>query len=384
MTTKKEKTILCDAKAFCFGPISKLLTISERLFEKYRIVFLVSRTSKMLSAHACADEIVECDTENITDLLAHEALFKSADLFVNIMNPLSARFAAERGLPMVQIDSLFWMWEQIAEEILSSEIYFIQDFEGVAEQMKKFSGRIKNPVLVGPIIKEVPNGVPKKNKLLINLGGMESASIKVGVNTEYPYVIMRLINDLLAKGHDFAEIVCAGNRDILEEMKRRTPNGAIHYQFFEHNDFLRQIAESRLIISSPGLTTAFEVFNSGTPVFFIPPQNYSQYWNLDSFIKNGVAEEAINWNHLYSEVSILKNEEQKKGIEKVLQCTRQFEKDPKAWSKVEGGVKHFLTLPTDELEGVGKRQKKYFETLGGNGTEVIVKGIIDLLEKRKV
>lgn len=383
MTTRKNKTILCDAKAFCFGPISKLLTVSERLFEKYRIVFLVSRTSKMLSEHACVDEIVECDTENIADLLAHEALFKSADLFVNIMNPLSARFAAERGLPMVQIDSLFWMWEQIAEEILGSEIYFIQDFEGVSEQMKKFSGRIRNPFLVGPIVKEVPTGVSKKNKLLINLGGMESASIKVGVNTEYPYTIMRLINDVLAKGHNFDEIVCAGNRDILEEMKKRIPNGAIHYQFFEHDEFLRQIAESRLIISSPGLTTAFEVFNSGIPVFFIPPQNYSQYWNLDSFIKNGVATRAINWNHLYPEVSILKCEEQKDGIEKVLQCTRNFEKDQVAWSRVEDYIRHLLTLSAEELKEVGERQKKYFETLGGNGTEVIVRKITELLDRQK-
>ena len=211
---KKNKTILCDAKAFCFGPISKLLTVSEKLYDKYRIVFLVSGTSKMLSEHTRADEIIECDTENENDLIIHEDLFKSADLFINIMNPISARFATDRKLPIVEIDSLFWMWESISEEILNSEIYFIQDFDGVAEQMKKFSGKIKNPILVGPIIKDVPSNVTKKNKLLINLGGMESASIKVGVNTNYPYVIMKLINDILLRHNVFDEIVCAGNKDI--------------------------------------------------------------------------------------------------------------------------------------------------------------------------
>jgi len=377
---KNKKVILCDAKAFCFGPISKLLTVSEKLQEKYRVIFLVSRTSKMLAGQSVAHETVECDTEDINDLQTHNNLFKSADLFINIMNPLSARFAAERNIPIIEIDSLFWMWEKISEDILNSEIYFIQDFEGVEEQMKKFSSQIKNPVLVGPIVKEIPKNIKKKNKLLINLGGMESASIKVGINTNYPYVIMRLINDVLEKGNDFDEIVCAGNKDILEEMKNRLPKRTIRYQFFEHDEFLQQIAEARLVISSPGLTTAFEVFNSGVPIFFIPPQNYSQYWNLDSFIKTKVDNEAINWNRLYPESNIIKNEEQKLGIEKVLMCTRKFETDKEAWLKVERRLKQILSYSEKELGDVAKKQKEYFDSLGGNGTETIVKMITELLD----
>ena len=375
----KKKTILCDAKAFCFGPISKLLTVSEKLYEKYNIIFLVSRTSKMLSGHAHADKIVECDTENEQDLLAHEELFKSADAFINIMNPISAKFAAERKLPIIEIDSLFWMWEKISDDILNSELYFIQDFEGVQEQLKKFAGKIKNPVLVGPIVKDSPNDVVKKKKLLINLGGMESASIKVGVNTNYPYVITQLLEDILAKRDDFDEIVCAGNKDILEEMRKRIPNGVIKFQFFEHDDFMRQIAESKLIISSPGLTTAFEAFNSGVPILFLPPQNYSQYWNLESFIAKDIAPGAINWNHLYPENNIIKNEEQKIGIEKVLQCTRKFETDKRAWLKVDHYINQIVSLDEKELQEIGKKQKAYFDSLGGNGTRTIVERIEKLL-----
>ncbi len=380
---KKEKTILCDAKAFCFGPISKLLAVSEKLYEKYNIIFLVSRTSKMLSGHAHADKIVECDTESEKDLIANEDLFKSADLFINIMNPISAKFAAERNLPIVEIDSLFWMWENISNEILNAEIYFIQNFEGVEKQLEKFAGKIKNPVLVGPIVKNFSSNVVRKNKLLINLGGMESASIKVGVNTNYPYVIAWILESVLSKCSSFDEIFCAGNRDILEKINRKMPNSVVRFHFFEHDDFLFQLAEAKLVISSPGLTTAFEAFNLETPILFLPPQNYSQYWNLDSFIKNNIAQGAINWNHLYPESNIIKNEEQKIGIEKVLQCTRKFENDKKARLKIEQYIIQIISLKESELLGIGKRQKKYFDFLGGNGTETICEKISILLDDKK-
>lgn len=377
---KKKKTILCDAKAFCFGPISKLLTVSERLHEKYNIIFLVSRTSKMLSIHAHADQIIECDTENIEELKDQAEVFKKADLFINIMNPISAKFAAEIGLPIVEIDSLFWMWENISEDLLNSKIYFIQDFEGVKEQLEKFSKKMFNPVLVGPIVKNVPLGIERKNKLLVNLGGMESSIIKVGINTDYPFVIIKLLNDLLAKFNGFDEIVCAGNEDIINEMKKRMPNGPIEFKFFEHDEFLSQIAESKMIISTPGLTTAFEAFNSKTPIFFLPPQNYSQYWNLESFILKGVADGSINWNQLYPQCNIIKNEEQKVGIEKVLECTHAFESDKNACAVVTNYINMVISLDKKTLNDVAVEQKNYFDSLGGNGTDVIVEKINKLLE----
>ena len=174
----------------------------------------------------------------------------------------------------------------------------------------------------------------------------------------------------------------AGNKDILEEIEKRTPHGVIQYQFFEHDEFLHQIAEAKLIISSPGLTTAFEVFNSETPIFFIPPQNYSQYWNLEGFISNDIAPGAINWNHLYPENNIIKNEEQKIGIEKVLQCTRNFENDKGAQLKIEQYINHIFSMNEEELQKIGKQQKKYFNSLGSNGTNIIIQKITGLLDKK--
>ncbi len=378
---KNRKNILCDAKAFCFGPISKLLVVSELLCEKYNVIFLVSGTSKILTEHTKDVSIYECNTEDREDLLKHRHLFEEADIFINIMNPISAKFAAECNVPIVEIDSLFWMWESILDEILNSERYFIQNFDGVEEQLRKYGSQIKHPVLVGPIVKDIPDAVPKKNKLLINLGGMESTSIKVGVNTNYPFVITRILEETLSDQHPFDEIICAGNKDIIEKIKELLPKSTITFNFFDHDAFLRELAEAKILITSPGLTTAFESFNAEVPTFFLPPQNYSQYWNLDSFIKNDIAQSAINWNNLYPDTKIIKNEEQKKGIEKVLTCTNNFEHDYASQNKIKEYIRAIIKSDEKELKDVASKQKRYFDSLGGNGTNIIAKQIEELLSE---
>ena len=371
----RKKKILCDAKAFCFGPVSKLLMICEHLKEKYELIFLVSGTSKILSNDGSADRIIECNTEDENELKKNEIEFRKADLFINIMNPVSAKFASKIGIPQIQIDSLFWMWDDISKEVLDSDIYFIQNFEGVEKQLNKFKGKIKNPVIIGPIIKDPLGDIKEKNKLLINLGGMESAFIKVGVNTQYPFVISGILDKMFSRNIDFDEIIFAGNKEVLEKIKLKFPKSKIKFKFFDHNSFLKEIKEAKLILTSPGLTATFEAFNTGTPVFFLPPQNYSQYWNLDNFIQKGIAKYAINWNKIYPEFNILRNEEQKKGVEKILSCIQRFEKDEEAWLKIENSIKSVINTSEYELKDIAKRQKNYIESLGGNGTKKIVEDI---------
>lgn len=378
----KRKTILCDAKAFCFGPIAKLLVISEILHKKYNIIFLVSGTSKILGDVDYADKIIECNTENIDDLKRNEDLFLKADLFINIMNPVSSKFAAQRKVPMIQIDSLFWMWQEIPKEILDSDIYFIQNFDGIDKQMQKYKNKIRNPIIVGPIVKQFEDKIIKKNKLIINFGGMESASVKVGINTNYPFVIAKLLDEVLSKNESFDEIKCCGNKDILKKINKILPNSKIKFEFFEHEKFLKEISESRMIISSPGLTTAFESFSAGTPMFFLPPQNYSQYWNLDTFSNNQISGEALNWNNLYPDTKIIKNEEQIIGIKKVLDCVEKFENDEENKNKLKSYINRVVKSTDSELNNLTKKQKKYLESIGGNGLIDIIDNIDVFLNKK--
>ncbi|MFA5763988.1 MAG: hypothetical protein WC915_04200 [archaeon] len=378
MFQEEMHTILCDAVPFCFGPISKMLTISEQLSKKNRVSMLVSGTSQNLANKSHIDSLVECNTEDINDLKKQEMRIKTSDLYINIMNPVSAKFVKQKNTPQVQVDSLFWMWETIPQEILESEIYFIQNFEGVEKQLTKYFDKIKNPQLVGPIVKDPQENIKRQNKLLINFGGLESASIKIGKNSNYPFTIAKLLEKIETQ-LDFDEILCVGNGKIMSQLQEKNKSTKIKYDFLGHDEFIQELAMSKMLITSPGLTTSFEAFNSSTPTFFLPPQNYSQYWNLNGFKINGLAKESINWDS-YADLKIIENEEEISGINKVLQGIKRFETDTNQQLKLADYLVNATKSNGQELKKVSIKQKKYFNKLGGNGTPKIIESINNLLE----
>ena len=370
-------TILCDAVPFCFGPISKMITVSEKLSVQNRVSMLVSGTSQDLANKSHVDSLINCNTEETNELKKQEMRIKTSDLFINIMNPISARFVKSIDVPQVQIDSLFWMWDQIPQEILESEIYFIQNFEGVEKQLTRYYDKIKNPKLVGPIVKDPPL-VEKTNKLVINFGGMESGSIKVGKNSNYPFIISKILDEIKNK-LDFDEILCLGNGHIMDTIQKNNQSKKIKYGFLGHDEFIREIASAKMLLTSPGLTTTFEAFNANTPTFFLPPQNYSQYWNLSGFNDKEITNGALNWDDYYN-IKISENEDENSGIRKVLSCINNFESDTKKQKDLSKYILDLTKFEDNKLNKVGRKQKRYFNELGGNGTPTIIKLINNLLE----
>ncbi len=376
MSSCEMHTILCDAVPFCFGPVSKMLTVSEQLGKDNRVSMMVSGTSQQLANKSRIDSLIQCNTESIDSLKEQEMRIKTSDIFVNVMNPVSAKFVHGIGKPQIQIDSLFWMWETIPDEILNSEIYFIQNFEGVEKQLANYFDKIKNPRLVGPIVKDYPK-VKKSNKLIINFGGMESASVKIGENSNYPFAIAKILDEIEGK-LDFDKILCLGNGKVMDELQRKNKSTKITYDFLGHDEFIAELASAKMLISSPGLTTSFEAFNVGTPVFFLPPQNYSQFWNLRGFNNQGLAQNSLNWSDYY-DVQIDENEDELSGIKKVLACVNRFDGDRKSWDKLANYILDSVQKDSAELEKITRKQKKYFNKLGGNGLPAIVKEINKLL-----
>ena len=95
--------VLCDAVSFGYGPIGKLLAVSPFLPATWTITLLASNTSYALATKSNFKNVVFCDTESFADLQEKHSLFIQSDLFINIMNPVSAKFASQIGIPMVEI-----------------------------------------------------------------------------------------------------------------------------------------------------------------------------------------------------------------------------------------------------------------------------------------
>ena len=64
-------------------------------------------------------------------------------------------------------------------------------------------------------------------------------------------------------------------------------------EHFGHEEFLKLLAEARLVLTSPGLTTTLECEALGTPVRFLLPQNYSQALMVERSLREGASDRCL-------------------------------------------------------------------------------------------
>jgi len=364
--------ILCDAVPFCFGPISKMISVANHLnSKKANISLLASTTSKELGEKSGLFNIINCNSESKEDLEKENAAFKKADVFVTVMNPVSAEFAQKQGIPVIYIDSLYWMWKDIPENLYYVDKYFIQNFEGVQENIRRI-GKPENAQIVGPIIDDsIEVQEQKEDYLIVNFGGMESSLIQIGKNSNYPFVIGELVQKAVSERKENA-FFCGYNK-ILKKMGEKSTR--ISFGGKGHKEFLKMLNNSKLLLTTPGLTTAFEAFHYKTPTAFMLPENYSQFLNLRAFRKNEIADLSVHWDDFYKNAGILENEDEKKGVEKVLECIKNFEYDAQAKSEFKETIHKILDSNAGKLQ---RKQEQYLKTLGNNSAETIAKSIIQL------
>ena len=135
--------------------------------------------------------------------------------------------------------------------------------------------------------------------------------------------------------------------------------------------FLEELASSKMLLTSPGLTTSFEAFSFEIPTFFLPPQNYSQYWNLSKFNKHGLVFKDTNWSSIFPDLKILQNEPEEDGVKKVLEAIHRFDNNQLAQKKISDSLAQILEVKESQKRAIQSKQKKYFEYIGGNGTKKI-------------
>ncbi len=361
-----KKIILCDAVPFCFGPISKMISIAEKIDKKeYDLILLASGTSLELGKKSNLFKIVNCNTESNVDLIKNKKWFEKADVFVNVMNPKSVEYALSLNKKVIYIDSLFWMWDKVPDFADKVEAYFAQNFVGVKDRIISESRDKIN--LVGPIIGNAFRGVKKKNHIVVNFGGIESSMIKIGKNSNYPFVIGKLIEKVFSNSKE--KVYFCGNDKIIRKAIPKRKNFIIGSM--EHREFLKVLSEAKLLITIPGLTTTFEAFNYNVPTIFLPPENYSQFLNLKSFEMHSAGKKIFNWSDIYK-TKINLFEDEQKAVDKILFLIRRFEKDK--INKLNFKNKLIKVLKNVNSISV-KNQDKFIKSLGENSVLQIAEKI---------
>jgi len=365
-------TILCDAVPFCFGPVSKMISIAEHLRQPgVKLQLLASGTSLELGSKSGLFEIKHCNSESTVDLKKRQKSFEGADAFITVMNPEAAKFSLKLGIPTIYVDSLFWMWDVIPKQLYGADRYFIQNFSDSKAVLRKHSG-LRNAEIVGPIIDD-SLGIEKKKEdyLLVNFGGMESSLIQVGKNSRYPFVVGKIVAQALAETKQKAYF-CGNNKIVRKAISRNPRSRWVGGK--SHKAFLEILRKAKGMLTIPGLTSTFEAFYYEVPLVFLPPENYSQFLNLHILRNGGTAPRAFHWSDVYPNLNVRPHENEKEGVRKVLRCIKKFEADKVAQKK----FKDYLveSLEGDKVRTV-LRQKNYLNSLGKNSAKKIADYVLE-------
>ena len=136
------KTVVFTAQPFGFGPVSKMLAISEKITNA-RKIFFGSEVAYDLAKLHDFDEIYQFSDKQEREITS---LLKKSDLFVNVMDFSLGSFVKHRNCPYFIIDVLLWFWPKKPMYTELADIYFCPDFFGKVEE-KILQYQLKNAQL---------------------------------------------------------------------------------------------------------------------------------------------------------------------------------------------------------------------------------------------
>jgi len=189
------------------------------------------------------------------------------------------------NLKVIYVDSLPFLWSEKDYLPYNVSVYCAQQCLEMPIQSGKQISKINNLKWVNPItptLYEIQK-LEKEDFVLLNLGGLHSP---IGEGIEYAKIVLTAsFNALKNKGYKKIKITCGNmafqklsdlisklNVDNILEIKVGT---------MSQIDYLSEIKKSSLFITSPGLTSIYETATLNIPTVILPPQNLSQYYNIN-------------------------------------------------------------------------------------------------------
>jgi len=377
--------IVLTAENFAFGPIGKLLNVASLLINSgHTLIFVGYGTSLQLAKKFPFKKIYELDTDNPKSSNELESIISTSDVLISSMDIPSVVAAKHLGKPVIWLDCLFWFWDRIPQEVLDVDLYIRERSMNDSKNDKKFAPLIKNLCSVGPIIGKI-NKSQREQKVLISFGGGEASSwYKAGHDTNYPFIMTKiLLNSVNWK--KFNQVIVATNERIIRQLIKKFPQVPFQFTCLSHKKFIQEMAESKITLITPGLVTAQIAFYSGTPTIFLPASNNSQYLQIEEFRQRHLAPASVQLSDFMPKLKLDKLPALK-SMQAVLLQLRQFEKSPDVQQQVGKKLNELINNQASWEKKFVVNGKKFIANQGGNGAQAAADKINDfilLARKRK-
>ena len=358
--------VIGEAVPFSFGPASKLSTLSEYLLKEGNNVDILNPVGPSRDFFS-----METNTRyrfiNIKDV---PKKCEEYNLSISVMADELINALSSTDTFRVLVDSLFWMWNKIPFK--QPDLYVIQNFKWVSDQLEKLDTEY---IISGPIINTSFSRIPldkREDNILINFGGLKNKYYSGGGYTKFIFNTLWPIFKRLASDYN---IYVGGNMSILKRIVKELGIKDIKLVNGSHKKFIDILHNSKMLITSPGLTTSFEAFYYRIPTVFLPPQNYSQVFNLLAFQKEGIFEYPVNIFDVLPESSskIKFRMEEKVGLHALSNYMKKLINSKRKTKQLTLEYKNVISDYIKNSKARVKRQTKFLKEIGEPDNEKLVK-----------
>lgn len=374
-----KRNIIIGTNNFGLGPVGKVSSIVTGLSGEYNFFACGNEFDLNIFKNGMFKEkLFSKDKKKIADFIKKHKI----NYAIIVLDVELATILMNLNVKVIFVDSLPFMWTEadIDEGLLplDATVYCAQKCCALTENSKKVLAQIKNLIWINPIQSKLEKKYRpyEEDYVHINVGGLHSP---IGNGESY---ISTVIIPLLKIFKSQKIIITCGTNakiSILNKLKNENIDSRnIKVETLQQKDFISSINNSKLFLTSPGLTTIYETHSLNKPTIFLPPQNLSQFYNIE-FAKKILDEyKIINWGTQKLNLDYLQS---------IL---------PKGETYVVDKIYEFITELIDSnfenefiekfklilKQDYNKKEKSDFK-IEGNGVEDIRKILINLIKGEK-
>jgi hypothetical protein len=288
MEREKQIKILLNAEPFGFGPTAAIAAFFPYLKESGVYLGFAGKGHTLdLQRSLGYDQI-----HNLDDFSSQNEeggirkIISEYDAVLTALDFSFARIAKEEGKFVGIYDPLTWYWKDIPQVVRDCDVYFAQNFIGVSKRIENDKDFFQKTVIVPPIIQVCEDNLPK-NKVLLNLGGLQNPFWNLETTTSYASIIIQSVKDLLPNEN----LIITTSSKIAENLRD------LSVQTFTKEELSKIMEISKYALMTPGLGNIFDAACHNLPTLWLPPANDSQGQQLRLLTKENVVDEYVAWNN---------------------------------------------------------------------------------------
>lgn len=290
--------IIIGTNNFGLGPVGKVSSLVNSLKNKFNFYACGNEFDiNIFEKNIFKDKLFSKDIKKIEEYV----LKNNIKYAISVLDVELTKILLSLNVKVIFVDSLPFMWTQadIDEGLLPLEatVYCAQKCIDLTDASKKVLSQINNLKWINPIQNISDNSFKPFNcpYILINVGGLHSP---IGNGESYiDTVIIPIINVFNKLNKKI--IITGGTKakktllSVLEKYNINKEN--IIIETLEQEKFLSAVKNCELFLTSPGLTTIYETSSLKKETIILPPQNLSQFYNIEYSKKILDKHKTINW-----------------------------------------------------------------------------------------